>query len=76
MFTHPDLIYVLAKQHASDLTASAERARLLRSARQYRRSTAAARKAAAAEPGATSRAGRRGVSEVHGSLTACDPRVA
>lgn len=49
MFTHPDLLSTVVKQHMADLHAEAERGRLLSLARRHRRSVSAARKAAAAE---------------------------
>lgn len=49
MFTHPDLLNTVVKQHMDDLHAEAERGRLLSLARRHRRSVAAARKAADAE---------------------------
>jgi hypothetical protein len=40
MFTHPDLIWDLAKQHQKDLIGEAERHRLLSAARRHRRAAA------------------------------------
>jgi hypothetical protein len=56
MFTHPDLLNTVVKQHMDDLHAEAERGRLLSLARRHRRSVAATRKAAAVEAAATVKA--------------------
>jgi hypothetical protein len=53
MFTHPDLLNTVVRQHMDDLHAEAERGRLLSLARRHRRSVSAARKAAAAEAATT-----------------------